>query len=139
MTTKATTAKTVISEERKAKLRAMGYELVDMGKAYGSDLDGQFRRGFNKGQAFEFQDVSESWYTEESWVLADKNAFYQACVGKSIDELREHLQTAENDGEAPDAPISDWRYQVANSDTVLGYWEWVHARYQDTLEGLDMI
>jgi len=27
--------------------------------------------------------------------------------------------------ESPDYPISDWRYDVTNGDTRLGYWEWV--------------
>lgn len=30
--------------------------------------------------------------------------------------------------EAPDHPIEDWQYEVANDDTRLGYWEWVKAR-----------
>lgn len=28
-------------------------------------------------------------------------------------------------GEHPDHPRSDWRYEVANGDTSLGYWQWV--------------
>ncbi|MBK6616367.1 hypothetical protein [Ottowia sp.] len=28
-------------------------------------------------------------------------------------------------GEHPDHPLSDWRYQVENDETRLGYWEWV--------------
>ena len=30
-------------------------------------------------------------------------------------------------GVHPDFPVSDWRYEVANDDTRLGYWEWVQA------------
>ena len=27
--------------------------------------------------------------------------------------------------EDPDYPVADWKYEVANDDTRLGYWEWV--------------
>jgi len=27
--------------------------------------------------------------------------------------------------EDPDWPVSDWKYDVQNDDTRLGYWEWV--------------
>jgi len=27
--------------------------------------------------------------------------------------------------EHPDHPLAGWRYEVANGDTRLGYWEWV--------------
>ena len=29
-----------------------------------------------------------------------------------------------------DFPISDWQYEVANGETRLGYWEWVHAAHK---------
>ena len=25
----------------------------------------------------------------------------------------------------PDHPLDDWKYEVANNDTKLGYWNWV--------------
>lgn len=28
-------------------------------------------------------------------------------------------------GQAPDYPLEDWQYEVANDDTRLGYWDWV--------------
>jgi len=28
-------------------------------------------------------------------------------------------------GEYHDYPVDDWKYQVANSETRQGYWEWV--------------
>lgn len=30
------------------------------------------------------------------------------------------------DGECPDFPKADWRFEVANGDTVYGYWEWAY-------------
>lgn len=27
--------------------------------------------------------------------------------------------------EDPEHPVADWKYEVANDDTRLGYWEWV--------------
>jgi len=33
-------------------------------------------------------------------------------------------------GEHPDAPISDWQFEVANNDTRVGYWDWVIATTQ---------
>jgi len=37
------------------------------------------------------------------------------------------LQPDDYWGEDPDYPLEDWRYEVANNDTRLGYWEWVAA------------
>ncbi|WP_209044998.1 hypothetical protein [Rhizorhabdus histidinilytica] len=31
-------------------------------------------------------------------------------------------------GEHPDHPVSDWKAEVANDDTRLGYWAWIAAR-----------
>lgn len=32
--------------------------------------------------------------------------------------------------EHPDYPKSDWRHEVANDDTLLGYWEWVEHQIE---------
>lgn len=40
-----------------------------------------------------------------------------------------------SDAEDERYPKSDWRYDVANGDTVLGYGEWLaHARERDGVE-----
>jgi hypothetical protein len=31
----------------------------------------------------------------------------------------------------PDFPIDDWKFEVGNSDTVLGYWEWVRHKIEE--------
>ncbi len=31
-------------------------------------------------------------------------------------------------GEYPDHPVEDWKVEVANDDTRLGYWDWVSIR-----------
>ena len=33
--------------------------------------------------------------------------------------------------EHKDFPISDWRYEVANGDTMLGYMEWVEHKVEE--------
>lgn len=33
-------------------------------------------------------------------------------------------------GEHRDYPAADWRYEVQNDDTRLGYWEWVAAKLE---------
>lgn len=36
-------------------------------------------------------------------------------------------------------PVIDWKYEVANDETLLGYWEWVanqRANLEYILEGL---
>lgn len=33
-------------------------------------------------------------------------------------------------GEHGNHPRSDWRYEVANGDTTLGYWEWVEQQIE---------
>jgi hypothetical protein len=34
-------------------------------------------------------------------------------------------------GEIANYPRADWKYEVANDDTVLGYWDWVAAKQAD--------
>ena len=37
-------------------------------------------------------------------------------------------------GEHPNYPVDDWRYEVDNRDTRLGYWEWVGKKINMHLE-----
>ena len=34
-------------------------------------------------------------------------------------------------GEHPDHPKADWKYEVENGDTFLGYWEWVWIKIDE--------
>ena len=34
-------------------------------------------------------------------------------------------------GEHPDHPTADWKYEVENGDTFLGYWEWVYCKLDE--------
>lgn len=34
-------------------------------------------------------------------------------------------------GEHPKYPKSDWKYEVENDDTFLGYWEWVYCKLDE--------
>ena len=34
-------------------------------------------------------------------------------------------------GEHPQYPKSDWKYEVENGDTFLGYWEWVYCKLDE--------
>lgn len=34
-------------------------------------------------------------------------------------------------GEHPAHPVDDWKTEVANDDTRLGYWAWVSSRDDD--------
>ena len=36
--------------------------------------------------------------------------------------------------EDPRYPIDDWRYQVANHDTLEGYWEWAQNKHEEEQE-----
>ena len=49
------------------------------------------------------------------------------------EELREFIEALGGywDGEHPDAPVSDWQYEVANGDTRLSYWEWAYNSTQE--------
>ena len=33
-------------------------------------------------------------------------------------------------GEHPKYSKGDWRYEIDNNDTVLGYWEWVYMKLE---------
>lgn len=34
-------------------------------------------------------------------------------------------------GECPIHPLSDWRHEVADDDTRLGYWQWVSSKMKE--------
>lgn len=36
-----------------------------------------------------------------------------------------------NWGKHPDYPVEDWKYEVTNGSTRLGYWEWIEAKQQE--------
>lgn len=38
-------------------------------------------------------------------------------------------------GEHPDYPKQDWKYEVNNGDTELGYWNWAFSRNQSEILG----
>ena len=33
----------------------------------------------------------------------------------------------------PGHPVEDWRFEVANDDTRIGYWEWVEGRLEQEM------
>lgn len=37
-------------------------------------------------------------------------------------------------GEHPDHPSADWRIEVENQDTRLGYWDWVGAKAEQAID-----
>ena len=43
----------------------------------------------------------------------------------SAEELREEF--GGHWGEHPDHKVEDWKQEVANDETRLGYWEWLEA------------
>ena len=49
-------------------------------------------------------------------------------VPPSEEQLRKQYGTW---GEHPKYPLADWQYEVANGDTVIGYWGWVTDRLED--------
>lgn len=51
--------------------------------------------------------------------------------GAGLDETQ--LRIAFGD-EHPDFPRDDWRYEVGNNDTVLGYWEWVEHQVESAAD-----
>lgn len=48
---------------------------------------------------------------------------------EDIDEDIDVLMTSNGGywGEHPDHTVGDWKYEVANEETRLGYWQWVQA------------
>ncbi|MFX9054117.1 hypothetical protein ABTN50_19390, partial [Acinetobacter baumannii] len=65
--------------------------------------------------------------------------FADRVVFKTTSAMLNLALAGENDGppsvgidggwsEHPDHPLTDWRTEVANDDTRLGYWPWVAAR-----------
>ena len=42
--------------------------------------------------------------------------------------------TIEKQGEHREYPVADWKYEIANGDTRLGYWEWVEHLIESNKE-----
>lgn len=51
----------------------------------------------------------------------------QETIAEEIKRIQAHDPRGR---EHPNYPKSDWRYEVANDDTLLGYWEWVAMRLE---------
>jgi hypothetical protein len=45
-------------------------------------------------------------------------------------ELREKYSTERDNGEHPQYLRRDWRHEVAEGDTLRGYWDWVEAQLE---------
>jgi hypothetical protein len=37
-------------------------------------------------------------------------------------------------GEHPDYPARDWKHEVVDGNTRLGYWDWVEAQIENYIE-----
>jgi len=66
-------------------------------------------------------------------IFADRVVFEttRAMLERTLADGSAGTLPAEADGgwsEDPDHPLADWRTEVANDDTRLGYWPWVAAR-----------
>lgn len=81
------------------------------------------------------EDESEAGFVARAADQDYDDAPYHGCVYQdllddesalSVEELKE--AHGGHWGEHPEHPLSDWRYEVQNGDTRLGYWEWVAAR-----------
>lgn len=61
-----------------------------------------------------------------TWQGAIRNKMSELCGEWQIDDTQLRLLMDEDVwGEYPQHPRDDWRYEVMNDDTNLGYWEWV--------------
>src|SRR5690606_21864015 len=63
-----------------------------------------------------------------------------AALGSSASSKPPH-QTSDGCSERPGHPLADRKYEIANNDTRLGYWDWIAARKlawpHDTAEDTD--
>jgi hypothetical protein len=48
----------------------------------------------------------------------------------SAEELEQKYSTERDNGEHPQYLRADWRHEVANCDTLRGYWQWVEAQIE---------
>jgi hypothetical protein len=51
-------------------------------------------------------------------------------MNKSLAHRIEDLKRQNLWNDVPEYPRSDWRYQVGNGDTNLGYWDWVEHQLE---------
>jgi hypothetical protein len=77
----------------------------------------------------------EETFLQEHWQRYKDDA---KKFDEAVDRLREALKSNEAPNQSaklseqygghwsdhPDFPVRDWRFEVANGDTKLGYWDW---------------
>jgi hypothetical protein len=73
-----------------------------------------------KGTYDDFTKAYEKVYGED--VVEEQPTNAQKVEAWKNDPVRSHWDSY------PDFPISDWRFEVANEDTLLGYHEWLECR-----------
>ena len=71
--------------------------------------------------AFTLPDASQEEYIELQNELENHGA-YELYILKSANQLADEFGIY---GNHPEYPVRDWKYEVENGDTRLGYWAWV--------------
>jgi hypothetical protein len=61
----------------------------------------------------------------------DREIAFREGLARSATELRHTIGDGSMWNSHPKHDVSDWRDEVDNADTVLGYWEWAAAREND--------
>jgi len=82
---------------------------------------------FNSDEEFELAEAWEDGFDAGFRVIRDYDESENPCHIEADDLIEQYGIW----GEHPDHPRGDWQYEVACSDTQLGYWEWVAASESD--------
>lgn len=80
--------------------------------------------------------LGSDWQSAEGLVLVDGNWSCPRCGQTSGDDWSQCegvcpvKMSPHYDPKAPLYPVSDWKYEVANNDTQLGYTEWLAQKME---------
>lgn len=83
-----------------------------------------------------FVTCTEEGVIMDVWDEGEENSFQLATSSETAEEIVERLMTQHGPvdlywrkhgiwSEYPEYPREDWKLEVVNGDTNLGYWEWV--------------
>jgi len=104
---------------------------------------------YDEPRIYEFPESLEGEILQLHITLTEEGAIMDVfdgenCVATSsemAEEIIERLMAAHGPverywkehgvwAEYPGYPRADWQYEVANGDTVLGYWEWIEHKME---------
>ncbi|TAN06802.1 MAG: hypothetical protein EPN36_03475 [Rhodanobacteraceae bacterium] len=91
--------------------------------------------GIGQSEVISSEDVPGGQVKQELLALGNDGSFFgdgeaidKEDFGMTAEQLRVKYDTDEGWGEHPEFPMEDWKFEVGEGNTRLGYWAWVEGQ-----------